>query len=73
MNRSLKDMLAIVTDLKSVYDAYAVDATDGKISLLEGLDLLSRTTAVLNKHSVTLTELEDIVQSVGPLLALLKK
>jgi hypothetical protein len=73
MNRSLKDLLAIVADLKSVYDAYNVDAKDGQISLEEGLDLVGKVITVLNKHSVTLAELEEILQSVGPILSLLKK
>jgi hypothetical protein len=73
MNRSLKDLLAVVADLKSVYDAYNVDAKDGKISTEEALSLAAQVIAVLNKHSVTLAELEEILSSVGPLLSLLKK
>lgn len=73
MNRSLKDLLAIAADLKGVYDAYNVDAKDGRISLEEGLALGAQVIAVLNKHSVTLAELEEILSSIGPLLSLLKK
>lgn len=73
MNRSLKDLLTIAADLKGVYDAYNVDAKDGQISLEEGLALAGKVIAVLNKHNVTVAELEEILSSVGPLLSLLKK
>jgi aspartokinase len=71
MNRSLRDLIAITTDLKAVYDSYLKDAKDGKISTEEALALAAQAIEVLNKHSVTLAELSEILSSIGPLLSLL--
>lgn len=73
MNRSLKDLLVIAADLKSVYDAYIKAAYDGRITVQESLSLTAQAIDVLNKHNVTLAELYEILEAVGPLMSLLKK
>lgn len=73
MNRSLKDLLSIAIDIKSVYDSYNKAAADGKVTLEEALVLAAGVIATLNKHNVTLAELSEILEAIGPLMFLLKK
>ncbi len=72
MNRTFLDILAIAKELQAVYDAYQRANADNKISVEEGLALAGQVIAVLNKHNVTLVELETLLTEVGPLLALVK-
>jgi hypothetical protein len=67
MNRSLADVLAIAKELIAIYHTVA-----GKtIGVAEGLALGGQVLAVLNKHKVTIEELEQLLNEVGPFLPML--
>jgi hypothetical protein len=72
MNRTLRELLAIASELKGVYAAYQLAAKDGKITADEGLALAGQALAVLVKHNVTVAELQELLTEVGPFLSLVK-
>lgn len=68
MNRSLADLLAIVKELKAIYDPIA-----GKhLGTTDAIAVAGEVLAVLVKHKVTIEELQQLLGEVGPLLALVK-
>jgi hypothetical protein len=70
MNRSLADILAIITALKAVYDPIA-----GKklTTTTELIAVAGEVIAVLVTHKVTLEELQGLIGEIGPLVALFVK
>jgi len=71
MKRTLKELIAIANELKAAYTSYQTAATDGRITLDEGLALAGDVIAILNKHNVTLAELQELLGEVKPVLELL--
>lgn len=72
MSRSLAELIAIATELKGVYAEYQKDAADGRISIDEAVSLTGHVLTVLDKHHVTIAELQELLVGIGPLLALVK-
>jgi hypothetical protein len=68
MNRSLADILAIVQELKAIYDPIA-----GKtISTPDLIAAVLKALGVLAAHNVTIAELEALLSAVAPFVALVK-
>lgn len=68
MNRSLTDILGIVSDLKAVYDPIA-----GKtLTTTQTISAAQEVIAVLTKHNVSLAEIADLLTVVSPFISLIK-
>lgn len=73
MAKSLTDWMRIAGELKVAQEQLKAAKADGKVTVDEGLDLAGDILAILVKNQVTIDELADLVQSIGPLLPILKK
>jgi hypothetical protein len=66
MNKSLTEIFAIVKELLAVYQPLV----GKKLSTTEALAAAGSILGILNKHQVTIADLEGILKEVGPLVSL---
>ena len=71
MMRSFADWLTIGAELMAIYEVHR-PAPGKSLAVPEILKIADGCLAVLAKHNVTILELQQLLQSIGPLLALLR-